>query len=84
MTKKQNRFGPPPPLSSGGGSGGAFFPTLDGLQIFFGALYHEMVLSSPEHKGSGNFELLSCELFQSKKRSYYIGKNKSPGRFALL
>ena len=44
------------------GGGGATFLTSDGFQIFFGALYHEMVLSSPEHKGSGNFEFLSCEL----------------------
>ena len=44
------------------GGGGATFLTSDGFQIFFGALYHEMVLSSPEHKVSGNFEFLSCEL----------------------
>ena len=38
-----------------GGRGGAIFPTLDDLQIFFGALYHEMVRTSPEHKGSDHF-----------------------------
>ena len=41
------------------GGDGANFLTSDGLQIFFGALYHEMVLSSPEHKGSDNVEFLS-------------------------
>ena len=39
----------------GGGGGGANFPTSDDLQIFFGALYHEMVRTSPEHKGSDHF-----------------------------
>ena len=38
-----------------GGGGGANFPTSDDLQIFFGALYHEMVRTSPEHKGSDHF-----------------------------
>ena len=46
--------------------GGATFLTSDGFQIFFGALYHEMVLSSPEHKVSGNFEFLSCELISNQ------------------
>ena len=44
------------------GGGGTNFLTSDGLQIFFGALYHEMVLSSPEHKGSDNVEFLSTGL----------------------
>ena len=39
----------------GGGGGGANFPTSDDLQIFFGALYHEMVRTSPELKGSDDF-----------------------------
>ena len=38
-----------------GGGGGAIFPTLDDLQILFGAFYHEMVRTSPEHKGSDHF-----------------------------
>ena len=38
-----------------GGGGGANFPTSDDLQIFFGALYHEMVRTSPELKGSDHF-----------------------------
>ena len=52
------------------GGGGATFLTSDGFQIFFGALYHEMVLSSPEHKGSGNFEFLSCELMQIQENMF--------------
>ena len=44
------------------GGGGATFLISDGFQNCFGAIYHEMVLSSPEHKVSGNFEFLSCEL----------------------
>ena len=47
------------------GGGGANFLTSDGLQIFLGALYHEMVLSSPKHKGSGYVEFLSSELMFS-------------------
>ena len=38
-----------------GGDGGAIFLTSDDHQIFFGALYHEMVRTSPEHKGSDHF-----------------------------
>ena len=38
-----------------GGGGGAIFPTLDDLHILFGAFYHEMVRTSPEHKGSDHF-----------------------------
>ena len=34
------------------GYGGANFLTSDDLQIFFCALYHEMVCASPELKGS--------------------------------
>ena len=34
------------------GYGGANFLTSDDLQIFFGALYLEMVRASPELKGS--------------------------------
>ena len=41
------------------GGGGANFLTSEDFQIFFGALYHEIVLSSPEHKGSDNVEFLS-------------------------
>ena len=37
------------------GGGGAIFPTSDDLQIFFGALHHEIVRTFPEHKGSDDF-----------------------------
>ena len=49
------KFVPPSLLYIGGGGGGAIFPTSDDLQIFFGALYHEMVRTSPELKGSDDF-----------------------------
>ena len=43
------------------GGGGANFLASEDFQIFFCALYHGIVLSSPEHKGSDNVEFLSCE-----------------------
>ena len=64
------------------GGGGANFLTSDGLQIFFGALYHEMVLSTPEHNGSGNVEFLSPELlyngiFLNKSNEQINGQKNS-------
>ena len=53
------------------GGGGATFLTSDGFQIFFGALYHEMVLSPPEHKGSGNFEFLSAPQFEKSAETLH-------------
>ena len=44
------------------GYGGANFPTSDDLQIFFGALYHEMVHTSPELKGSDDVLSLTTGL----------------------
>ena len=40
------------PILYYGKEGGANFLTSDDPQIFFGALYHEMVHTSPELKGS--------------------------------
>ena len=55
-----------------GGGGGANFLTSEDFQIFFGALYHEIVLSSPEHKGSDNVEFLSSELFDNPTIIMYL------------
>ena len=42
-------------FTQGGGGGGAIFPSSDDLQIFFGTLYHEIMRTSPEHKGTDHF-----------------------------
>ena len=52
------------------GYGGANFPTSNDLQICFGALYHEMVQTSSELKGSDDVQSLTTGLLCRNKARY--------------